>query len=104
VRSVDSKFSTLEEEMRHFYLPAVLIVGTFALAGCNSTTTAADYARMDAYAQMNAPGARGAPTPKEMAAMGYFRTDEQLAGEGHDIKTARDGSGSQFANLRFVGR
>jgi hypothetical protein len=90
--------------MRQFYLPALLVAGTFALAGCNSTTTAADYARMDAYALMNAPGARGAPTPKEMAAMGYFRTDEQLARDGYDVKTAHDGSGSQLANLRFIGR
>jgi hypothetical protein len=89
--------------MRRFYLPVLLVAGTFALAGCNSMT-AADYARMDAYALMNAPGARGAPTPKEMAAMGYFRTDEELARDGYEVRQAAGGSQSQLANLRFIGR
>jgi|SwirhisoilCB1_FD_contig_31_18184207_length_311_multi_3_in_0_out_0_1 hypothetical protein len=90
--------------MRNTYITAALLSSIAALSGCGSTTTAADYARMDAYAQMNSPGARGAPTPKDMAAMGLFRTPEQLASDRGETSTASTASSNLLANLRFIGK
>lgn len=89
--------------MRKIFLSAALLSGVAAMAGCNSATPA-DYARMDAYNLLNAPGARGAPTPKEMAAMGYFRMDNPRAAGGGETSVADAGSGNPLANLRFIGR
>jgi hypothetical protein len=66
--------------MLSFYRSTAFITAIAALAGCGSATPA-DYARMDAYHNEHAPGARGAPTPKDLAAMGYFRTPAELAAE-----------------------
>ena len=75
--------------MLSFYRSAAFMTAIAALAGCGSTTPA-DYARMDAYAREHAPGARGAPTPRDLAAMGYFRTPAQLAAERNAAMNTAD--------------
>jgi hypothetical protein len=89
--------------MRNLYLSAALLSGLAVMTGCNSVTTAADYAAMDAYADsQNRPGSRGAPTPAQMAAMGYFRTPEALAKAAGETPMAGTASTNQLANLRFI--
>jgi hypothetical protein len=59
-----------------------------ALAGCGSATPE-ESARMDASAQLNAPGARGVPSAQDMEALGYFRTSSNVvAKRGELMKTA----------------
>ena len=72
--------------MLKIYRSVAFITGLAALAGCGSTTPA-DYARMDAYIKEHAPGARGAATPGDLAAMGLFKSTEQLRREGNEFAT-----------------
>jgi hypothetical protein len=70
--------------MFKIYRSAAFMTGLAALAGCGSTTPA-DSARMSAYRTEHAPGARGAPTPRDLAAMGLFKSTEQLRREGNEF-------------------
>ena len=82
---------------------AAMLASVSLLAACNSTTTAADYARMDAYAKEHAPGARGAATSGDLAAMGLFKSAEQLRREGNEFATPMAVPPTSFANLRIIG-
>jgi hypothetical protein len=77
---------------------AAMLASVSLLAACNSTTTTADYARMDAYAKEHAPGARGAATPGDLAAIGLFKSSEQLRRDSNELAPA-----PSFANLRIIG-
>ena len=88
--------------MRTAIITAAMLASVSLLAACNSTTTA-DYARMDAYAKEHAPGARGAATPGDLAAMGLFKSTEQLRREGNEFATPMAVPPTSFANLRIIG-
>jgi hypothetical protein len=88
--------------MRTSILSGALLVCASLLTACNSTTTAADYARMDAYAGEHAPGARGAPSPGDLAAMGLFKTSEQLRREGNEFASPTAAPPSSLANVRLI--
>jgi hypothetical protein len=53
---------------------------------------------MDAYHTMNAAGARGAPTPSDMAAMGYHKATKQIEEAG----MASQPVPNRLANLRSI--
>jgi hypothetical protein len=89
--------------MRTSILSATMLLCGSLLAACNSTTTAADYARMDAYAKENAPGTRGAATPSDLAAMGLIKSSEQLRREGNEFASPMTTSPTSLANLRLLG-